>query len=210
MSFEEAYTEKTLLKRQTEESAFRDLVQKLIIQKNITKSEAIRIASERLRERRANALKISSYTDRIAQIEEEKQLASIRRGEKEKAKLEGLEREALEREKVRTSLRDLKKRTLEAQEATELIKMAMQGVPLETDIIGRELAVFEGKIGHLLGILQYGMATAETLTGKPDFMLRNEKVGLLTELSNWAKRKWDYMSSGERVKFQDLTKRLTT
>jgi len=210
MGFNEAYARKDLLRRQVEESAFNDLVRKLVIQKSITKQEAIGIASERLQERRRNALKLEDYIGGIQQAEEEKRLAGIRRADTLKAKAERERIEAQGRERIRNSIWEVKKRTLETQYTQDLIRMSLMGAPRQADVVGTELSAFEGRVNRFLETLQYGILNAQKLTGKPRFMLIAERNGLLGKLSIWFNQKQGFMNPGQIRVYRNLVNRLSS
>lgn len=209
MGFEEGYTRKNLLRKRVEETSFNNLVRKLAKQKHITKSEAEKIAWDRLKERRYNALKVEDYISTGRQHREEKRLAGIRRAQTLKAEIRKKKIAEKKREKTRRSIKVAKQRKLEEKYKTQLIQEAMRAIPRQTDVIGRDLARFEGRINEFLETLKYGMPTAEKLTGKPVRMIKAEKKGILVKLSNWAKTRWKYMSLKQRKKFQNLVKRIS-
>jgi len=209
MSFEEAYTRKNLLRSQVEETKFNNMVRELMLCKKINRAQAERIVRNIIRERRANALIVEDYIGEQRRAEEEKRRAGIRWAQKRKVEIEKQIREIEEREKVRGSIKQLRQRSLEEKYKKQLIEQALAEIPRQKDIIGRELENFEGRINRFLEPLKYGMLMAQKLTGKPERMIRAEKQGILVSMSNWAKKRWAYMSPDQRAKFNTLVGRIS-
>jgi len=210
MSFEEAYTRKEFLREQIEETKFNNLVRELVRQKHITRAEAERIAQDILRERRYNALKVEDYIAAQRAYEEEKRLAAIRRAEALKAKLRKERLEAIKRDEIRHNIRMLKKKKLEEKYKAQLIKEALATIPRRTDVLGRELENFEGRVNRFLEPLKYGILTAQKLTGKPRRMFINERAGLLNEMGRWFDKWYNYLSPEQRKRYYALVNRLTS
>ena len=208
MGFQEAYTDKGLLRQQVEQNAFNDLVLKLVIQKGITKIEAKRIATQRLQERQANAFKLQGYIVGLRKKEEDALVAEKRRMQTERIRIQREQIEAHQRERIRYSIREERRRKLEAEETKELIRQDMQGVPMQNDVIGTELVSFEAKINRFLEVLKYGILQAQRLTGQPACMFASQKTGLLNELGLWANKRLPYMSGLQKNKYMQLRGKL--